>query len=266
MNDSRLPIYMQIVDTLLERIERGELTAGDRVGAERFLANEFGVNRRTIRQALDVLERRGLVERRHGSGTFVAEPRIERGAAEFFHFTERIRQLGLAAGSQVLNLERVAPSPLVAAELELSPTDEIYRCHRLRTVNGQPVLIETFSMPADLLPDLEVFDFEARSVYEVMRTEYDVHVEYARQSLEAVALSEIEAQWLASAPGAPAMLERRLAFDHRGRPVDFGTDLYRGDRVRFVTDAATVAVPIGTDTIATDTISTDTISNGEVTR
>ena len=41
------------------------------------------------------------------------------------------------------------------------------------------------------------------------------------------------------------LLERRLAFDDRGRPVDFGTGLYRGDGVRFVTDAATVAVPIG---------------------
>ena len=248
MNDSPLPIYMQIVDTLLERIEQGELAPGDRVGAERSLAKQFGVNRRTIRQALEVLERRGLVERRQGSGTFISEPRIERGAAEFFHFTERIRQRGLAAGSQVLNLERVSPSPLVAAELELSSTAEIYRCHRLRTVNGRPVLIETFALPVDLVPGLEVFDFATRSVYEVMRTEYDVHVEYARQSLEAVALSEIEAQWLATEPGAPAMLERRLAFDHRGRPVDFGTDLYRGDWVRFVTDAATVAVPIGTDT------------------
>lgn len=243
MNDSPLPIYMQIVEVLLERIEQGELTPGDRVGAERSLAKQFGVNRRTIRQALEVLERRGLVERRQGAGTFVAEPRIERGAAEFFHFTERISQRGLAPGSQVLNLERVAPSPRVAAELEISETAEIYRCHRLRTVNDQPVLIETFSLPADLVPGFEVFDFDTRSVYDVMRTEYDVRVEYARQSLEAVALSEIEAQWLAAAPGAPAMLERRLAYDHRGRPVDFGTDLYRGDRVRFVTDAATVAMP-----------------------
>ncbi len=192
-----------------------------------------------------MLERRGLVERVHGSGTFVSEPRLERGAAEFFHFTERVRERGAAAGSRLLSLERVVPSPLAAQELELSAGAEIYLCHRLRTVNGQPLLIETFALPADLLPDFESFDFGARSVYEIMRTEYGVTVAYARQSLKAVGLSEIEAQWLGATLGAPAMLERRLAFDDRGRPVDFGTDLYRGDRVRFVTDAATVAVPIG---------------------
>lgn len=192
-----------------------------------------------------------MIERRQGAGTFVSEPRIERGAAEFFHFTERIRQRGFAPGSQVLNLERVTPSPYVAAELELSASAEIYRCHRLRMINSQPILIETFALPADLVPSFEDWDVAARSVYEVMRTEYGIEVEYARQSLEAVALSEIEAQWLAANPGAPAMLERRLAFDNKGRPVDFGTDLYRGDRVRFVTDAATAAVPMGAE-VATE--------------
>ena len=82
-----------------------------------------------------------------------------------------------------------------------------------------------------------------------MRTEYDIHVDFARQSLEAVALSEFEAQWLNVAPGTPAMLERRQTFDTSGRPVDYGTDLYRGDRVRFVTDATTVAIEVGADAI-----------------
>lgn len=247
MTVTRLPVYMQIVDVLLDRIEQGEVAAGDRLAPERSLAADFGVNRRTVRQALDVLARRGLVERRQGSGTFVSEPRIERGAAELFHFTEGIRERGFAAGSRVLNLERVPASPLIAEKLELSTGADVYRCHRLRSVNGQPVLVETFALPADLVPGFTNFDLSVRSVYEVLRAEYDIHVESARQSLEAVALSEFEAEWLNVSPGTPAMLERRQTFDRRGRPVDYGTDLYRGDRVRFVTDAATVAVGLGAD-------------------
>ena len=247
MSISRIPIYMQIVDTLIEQIERRDPAPGDQMATERALAADFGVNRRTVRQALDVLEQRGLVERIQGSGTFVSQPRLERGAAEFFHFTEQVRQRGSAAGSRILDLERVVPSPLVARELELSAGAEINRCHRLRSVNGLPVLIETFALPAELVPGFDSFDTEVRSVYEIMRAEYGIEVGYARQSLEAVALSEIEAQWLGASSGAPAMLERRLAFDDTGRPVDFGTDLYRGDRVRFITDAATVAVPFGAE-------------------
>lgn len=247
-----IPIYLRIVEAIVEQLDQGEPAPGDRLPTERALAEDFGVNRRTVRRALDVLAQRGLIERVQGSGTFVSQPRLERGAAEFFHFTERVRQGGSAAGSKVLNLERVVPSPTVAHELELTVGAEIYRCHRLRTVNGQPVLIETFSLPAALVPGFETFNFDERSVYEIMRTEYGIEVSYARQSLEAVSLSEIEAQWLGTMSGAPAMLERRLAFDDTGRPVDFGTDLYRGDRIRFVTDAATVGVPINTAGISSE--------------
>lgn len=244
---ARLPIYMQIVDVLLDRVEQGVVAPGDRLAPERALAAEFGVNRRTVRQALDVLAQRGLVERRQGSGTFVSEPRIERGASELFNFTEGIRERGFAVGSRVLNLEQVPASPLVAEKLGLPSGADVFRCHRLRSVNDQPVLVETFALPADLVPGFAAFDLSERSVYEVLRTEYDIHVEYARQSLEAVALSEFEAQWLNVNPGTPAMLERRQTFDAHGRPVDYGTDLYRGDRVRFVTDAATVAIAVGAD-------------------
>ena len=84
-----------------------------------------------------------------------------------------------------------------------------------------------------------------------MRIEYQIDVAYARQSLEAVALSESEAQWLRATLGGPGHARAPLAFDDGDRPVDFGTDLYRGDRIRFVTDAASLAVPMDGDGVAT---------------
>jgi DNA-binding GntR family transcriptional regulator len=73
-----------------------------------------------------------------------------------------------------------------------------------------------------------------------MEHEYGIVVEKAQLSLEAVAISEFEAELLRCQIGAPAMLERHLAFDTTGRPVDYGYDVYRGDRVRFITDSATL--------------------------
>ena len=81
MTAPQLPRYQQIVEDLLDRIERGDLAPGDRFPSERALSEEFEVNRRTLRNSLDVLERRGLVERRQGSGTFVTSPRFrEKGS------------------------------------------------------------------------------------------------------------------------------------------------------------------------------------------
>ncbi len=235
-------LYMHVAEALTERIEQGSLAPGDRLLSERGLAEEFGVNRRTVRQALDVLTRRGQVERRRGSGTFVSQPRLERGASEFFHFTERLRERGYETGAKIMALERVASSRKTAEDLDLVSGAEILRFHRLRTINTLPIVIETFSVPAVLVPRIEDHDLSMRSFYEVLRTEYGIEMERSRQSLEAVVLSELEAQWLQTEPGAPGMLERRLSFDRDGRPVESGTDLYRGDRVRFNTEAATISV------------------------
>ena len=234
------PRYLQIVDDLLDRIERGDLGPGDRLSSERALAEEFSVNRRTLRNALSVLERRGLLERRQGAGTFVSNPRFERRAAEFFPFTEGIRHRGFEPGSQIISLQRLPASPSVAEQLELTEQDEVWRFHRLRSVNGEPFLVETFSLPSALAPEIDAFDLSERSVYDVLENEYDVVVDRAQLSLEAVAISEFEAELLRVSIGAPAMLERHLAFDTTGRPVDYGYDVYRGDRVRFITDSATL--------------------------
>ena len=59
MTSSRIPVYKQVAGSLLERIEQGGWAPGHRMAPERTLAEEFGVNRRTVRQALSVLERRG---------------------------------------------------------------------------------------------------------------------------------------------------------------------------------------------------------------
>ena len=235
-----VPRYLQIVESLVDEIERGVLAAGDRLGAERQLADEHAVNRRTLRNALDVLERRGLVERRRGSGTFIAAPRFERPASQFFTFTEGVRRRGSTPGSQIVSLERQEAAASVAEQLELAPLAEVWRFHRLRSVNDQPFLVETFWLPASLAPQIDSFDLSSRSVYDVLEREYGVVVAGARLSLEAVAMSEFEAGLLGVAVGSPAMLERHTAVDDTGRPVDYGYDVYRGDRVRFITDAATL--------------------------
>ena len=240
MTTSQLPRYQQIVEDLLDRIERGDLAPGDRLASERALSEEFGVNRRTLRNSLDVLERRGLVERRQGAGTFVTSPRFERNAAEFFPFTEGVRHRGFEPGSLIISLQRLPASPSVTERLDLDANDEVWRFHRLRSINEEPFLVETFSLPTAMAPQMDTFDLSDRSVYDVLENEYGVVIERAQLSLEAIAMSEFEAELLRVPIGSPAMLERHLAYDITGRPVDYGYDVYRGDRIRFITDSATL--------------------------
>ncbi|MEW5988673.1 MAG: GntR family transcriptional regulator [Chloroflexota bacterium] len=235
---SAAPLYTQIVENLLERIEAGELVPGDRLPSERDLSETLGVNRLTLRRALRVLEERGLLVRRQGAGTYIAAPKIERPAGRLTSFTRGMQRRGLIPGARIILFEERPLERAAAEELALPVGSPGYVVHRLRLLNQEPVLLERYLIPADRFPDLAQHDLVNRSMYAIMQSEYGVVVGRARQSLEPVVATEYEAELLGVRPGAPLMLERRLSFDQDGRPVEQGKDLYRGDRFRFVTEMA----------------------------
>jgi GntR family transcriptional regulator len=125
-----------------------------------------------------------------------------------------------------------------ALELGLPVSAMVYVVVRLRTLNAEPVLLERYVLSRDRFAGLERHDLESRSVFEVLESEYGTSIARGRQSLEPVIASPQEADLLTISTGAPLMLERRLSFDARDRPVELGRDLYRGDRFRFVTESA----------------------------
>lgn len=235
---SGLPLYVQIAEALLEQIESGEFAPGDRLPTERALSERLSVNRMTVRNALHVLEMQGLIIRRQGAGTYVAEPKIEREASQLISFTREMQRRGLKPGGKVIALEQRPAEASVASQLGIAPSAMVYYLIRLRLINQEPVLLERNNIPLERFPRLERHDLESRSLYEVMQEEYGVVVQRARQSLEPVLANEFEAELLMIEPGAALMLERRISYDDRDRPVEHGKDLYRGDRFLFVTELA----------------------------
>jgi GntR family transcriptional regulator len=233
-----VPLYIQIAEGLLDQIESGELSPGDRLPSERELSGALDVNRMTLRRALRLLETRGLLVRRRGDGTYVAEPKIERQAGQLVPFTRGMERRGYVPGARIITLEKRPADAAVAQELGLPVSAPVYFVRRLRLLNQEPVMLERLTVPAHRFPGFEHYDFSSRSVYAVMEKEYGVTVVRARQSLEPVVATEYEAELLEVQAGAPLMLERRLGFDRDDQPIEHGKDLYRGDRFRFVTEIA----------------------------
>lgn len=233
-----VPLYLQIADSLLTEIESGGLKPGERLPPERELSDTLGVNRMTLRQALHKLETEGHLSRRQGSGTFVADPKIERQAGRLVSFTQAMKRRGYKPGAKVITFEKLPAGAAVARHLRIPVSSPVYFVRRLRLLNREPVLLEAFWMPVRRFPGLERFNIARRSVYELMETAYGVKVSRARQSLEPTVASDYEARLLKVEPGAPLMLEERLGFGADDKPVEYGKDLYRGDRFRFVTEMA----------------------------
>jgi GntR family transcriptional regulator len=233
-------LYLQIAQSLLDWIQAEKLKPGDRLPTERDLSERLRVNRATLRQALRILQDRGIIERRQGKGTFVATPKIERQAGKFVPFTKSMQKKGYQTEAKLITLEKNLADISTAEDLQLSIGQLIYFIHRVRYLNHEPVLVERLFVPAVKFPDLEQFNLAERSLYEVMETEYGIVIHTARQSLEAVPASDYEAQLLGIRAGVPMMLERRVVYDREGVPVERARDLFRGDRFRFITELATL--------------------------
>ena len=151
-----------------------------------------------------------------------------------------MRNLGYAPKARVIVLERRPADANTAEQLQLAPGSPVYYGHRLRSIGEEPVVLEQFALPADRFAGLDGHDLTTRSLYEVMETEYSASISFAHQALEAVIATPYEADLLGVVPGAPLMLEQRVTFDNQRLPIEYGKDLYRGDRFRFVTELAHV--------------------------
>jgi GntR family transcriptional regulator len=235
-DQSGSPTWIRIEEEIAERIERGVLAPGDRLPPERAIGAQLRVSRMTLRQALARLEQRGLIVRRRGVGTFVAEPRFRQSATVLRGFFDELSGQGAMPASRLLSVrERTAPSGL-AAVLELEPGETVYTVTRVRSAHGVPIVLERSHFPTRILPGLPAEDLEHGSIYRLMDRRYGARPVRASQTFEAVAANATEARLLQVAVGSPLMLVERTAWDARGRAVEQARDLHRADRSRFVTE------------------------------
>ena len=130
------PLYQQLKERLRAEIARGAYTPGDQLPAEPELIRLYGVSRITVRQALSGLEVEGLIVRRHGKGTFVAERRIAHDLVRLTDFVEDMELAGLAPSSRVLRFAREATTHEVAEALNIPVGTEVVCVDRLRCGSG----------------------------------------------------------------------------------------------------------------------------------
>lgn len=227
--------YVQIEEELAEQIRTGHLKPGDRLPPERELAEQMGVSRMTVRQALGRLADRGLLSREQGRGTFVSQPKLTQSLSRLAGFYDQMLSQGILPTSRLLSSEAIVASAAVAQVLGLRIGEPLYKVVRLRLGGGVPLALETSFFPAKFVPGLLDQDLEHSSIYRLMER-YQARPVRAVQSLEPVPARDWEAELLEVPRGSPVMLVERTAWDAQGRAVEYAKDIYRGDRCRFVAE------------------------------
>ena len=218
---------------VLELID--QLQVGEAIPSERRLSSDLGISRLTVRAALDDLVRDGYLERRHGAGTFVSEPKIAQQLT-LTSFSEDMRRRGMVAGSRTIELRETHAGAAVGRALNISPDARVTLIRRLRLADGEPMALETLHVPAAIVPGLTRDRLEDSSFYDLLEHEYGVVIESGTQSIEPTVTNEEESDLLRVPLHSPAFLFERTSRSVSGQTVEFVRSLYRGDRYRLVAE------------------------------
>ena len=225
------PLYVQIRKSLSDDIVNQVLVPGQRLPSEDELALRFGVSRMTVRQGISDLIDEGLLYRRHGVGTFVAQPHIERDQTHLTNFVETARKEGIDLKISLLAAEIIPAKLKVARSLSITEGDLVIRVMTLRFTSGLPITVHDAHVPYKLFPQLRQEDLGVNHLWDIFKS-YGSQVRRAVQSLEAREADGEIADLLDMEVGAPILYKERTVYLDDGTPVEFTYCFNRGDRYR----------------------------------
>jgi len=231
---SNIPFYIQLIEVLKEKIDLEVWQPGDQLPSEPDLCEIYGVSRTVVRQALREMELKGLIIRRKGKGTFVAEPKIiESLVQKLTGFYEDMFNRGHRPVSKVLHHEIEPVSAKVARYLSLKHGDKVFNIERLRLIDGEPIVLVTTYIPFSLCPQLSGYDLSNQSLYAIIENEFGFVLSHGWRTIEAVAANEREADLLQVDQRAPLILLDSVTYLEDGTPIEYYHAVHRGDRSRF---------------------------------
>jgi GntR family transcriptional regulator len=232
------PLYAQVEARLAASITEGELRADDQLPPEESLIERFQVSRTTVRQAIQNLAARGLVEIRRGRGTFVSQHKVTQELTELSGFVEDMRALGYKPSARVIDKAIVKAGDSVARQLAISAGTKVVRIQRVRLADGTAMSFDETYLPLELGKKIMRDDLELEPIFSLLEQKYDTPLLEAEYRLEAVAAAPFVAQALGIAAGAPIFRIERTSYGLGKKAVDYELLHYRADLIRFTTRLA----------------------------
>ena len=240
------PLYSRIQEYIAELILSGKLAPDTKIQSERDFSEDLGVSRMTVRRAITELVNEGLLERKHGSGTYVAKPKVTYESRELVNYVQALQARNIAAASQLLEFDEIVASRRLAETLNIVIGNPIYRVAILRFANRVPVILERVFIPCTLCPNLEEWDLEKSTIYDLLTDVYHINPGRISQTVEAVAAAEPVTQQLRVSEDFPLLMLSRVIYGKEFQnPVVFSQDLLRSDYARLHTTAQEEGFNIG---------------------
>jgi GntR family transcriptional regulator len=222
--------YERIADGLRDDILNGVHQVGSQLPTEAELAARYDAARGTVRQAVAVLVTEGLIGSRQGARRIVLGRARSQSFAELHSFAQWARANGYRYGGQTVTQRRRAASSAEAARLG---AEEVLEVLRLRTLEGEPVLLERTVYAGWVAAAVEGLPPSCESVTEALYDSIGLVFAYGEHLIDAVSAGTHDARLLGVRRGSPLLRQRRITTTHEGRPVEWSDDRYRAGSVVF---------------------------------
>jgi len=234
MQDTHMPLYIQIKNFIIDKIKDETFKPGDKVYSETDLKEKFNVSSTTVVKALNELVGEGYLERIQGRGSFVTSPKLKRTPLNL-SITDELRGKGIDLQTNLLSIEEVI-EPEISSTLKREPNTILCKVERQRYIQNkgvnEPIAIQTSYIPNDLISvqDLKLLERED-SLYSVLYKTRELKPYRANESYSIHLINQKDlAKLLDQKSGDPAFFVKRLTFNGDGIPFEYAESILRWNR------------------------------------
>jgi len=230
-HSSAMPLHAQVEALLRELIELPQYQAGEFLPKEVDLANQLGISRNTLRQATNKLEYEGLIVRKKGFGTKVAEKSFTTQLNNWHSFTQEMNEKGIAFTNLQVTAGWIEPEEKIATFFSISSQTKVVKLSRLRgDENGPFVYFESYFHPRVGITPNEDFN---QPLYELLEHKFKVVPVISREKIKARLATKITANRLQIRKGEPILIRERFVADPGDRPIEYNIGFYIAEKFTY---------------------------------
>ncbi|MBY0573600.1 MAG: phosphonate metabolism transcriptional regulator PhnF [Undibacterium sp.] len=224
-------VYLQVRRQLESEI-RAKHKPNDVLPSEVVLAERFGVNRHTLRRAVDGLVADGWVERRHGHGSFVLGEPINYKISQRTRFTENFAALGKKTESIVIRKIRIDANGGIAKQLALDAGEPVIWIETLRCVEQQPFCVISHYLPANLVPGL-MYDYQGGSLHHFLEHNYGLRLQRSESLISSSLPQGDDARYLCMPAHSPILRVKSVnLIEDSSTPLEYTITRFRADNMQ----------------------------------
>lgn len=224
---SHVPLHIQAEELLRNLIRGPEYQDGKLLPNEVDLSKQLAISRTTLRQAINKLVYEGLLVRKKGVGTKVAEATVSSRSMNWLSFSQEMEARGITIRNYELTLTWVLPDEKLANFFEIGTDKKILKMERLRGKPEWPfVFFVSYFHPRVGLTGEEDF---RRPLYEIFEKDHSVIATLSKEEISARAADGFIAGKLGIDKNSPILVRKRYVFDQGDRPIEYNIGYYRAD-------------------------------------